>query len=246
MDELPEYYETLTSSTSAVEKRKPLESLSNLLYLSIIGYSRRFDHNMFFAKRRVPWESLQEQDRDPEDPYRESNYGPLTYIDNDRTTLFPPIVASNDKHATHLQCDAASSPVINVCRFPRSIARRILVLGQNFTTAYDPGMGFADGECAIEAPPGLDGPCEYTSEVSLGMLVAKVLRAFGDDGVVDNGSLFTCREAWGLDRSIQYWYGIISRCIAEHGDEAVLIDEPWVKEYHMFDIMKSFQSGHPY
>jgi hypothetical protein len=226
-------YLRLNQDTPATEKRYPLESMTGVMFMHIISNLGKPDHNMLFAQKRSTYEAPDVPD--PNDAYADTNDGPMVYLDNDRARFDQP-------YFPYL-CDSSEVALANVCRFPRQIARRILVFGQNTTGLATAGVGETDGNmppCSASVPEELGEYCDSTTTFTLGGVMLELSRKIVADGMADNGELFTCRDAYGADLAVQYWYNIINRCIAEYGEEAVLIREPWVKEYDMWGNLARF------
>eukprot|EP01094_Clydonella_sp_ATCC50884_P022406 TRINITY_DN5129_c0_g1_i1.p1 TRINITY_DN5129_c0_g1~~TRINITY_DN5129_c0_g1_i1.p1 ORF type:complete len:576 (-),score=207.95 TRINITY_DN5129_c0_g1_i1:206-1702(-) len=236
---IPSLYERLTSDTPAVEKRYPLESITGTFFMTMTDNMRKTDHNMNFAQRRVPLEEQFENrpEPDPNDAFADTNDGPLVLLDNDRVKFRGRVRDS--------LCSNGTSNLIDVCRFPRSIGRRILALGYN-ASAVNGEAGApppaAMPPCTAPLLPELEDYCPAVSATSFGSLLLGLASKAAPDATSANGELFRCKDAYFADMALQYWYNIIARCIALHGEEAVLITEPWVKEYDMMESLKRIHS----
>ena len=172
---------------SPPEQLKPaLESITEVMFTSTIGFMRKYGHNTFAAQNR----------------HNSSILGPLTFIDNDRAAWDR--VAAEAPTENIVRCH---SKVRELCKFPRSLARRFLVLGRNHS-----------------APD--------TQPISLGKLLLTTTGAYGDNGFLsDNGRLFSAHEAAVIDANVQFWYEAITDCIAKHGEDNVLMPDQWLKRY---------------
>jgi hypothetical protein len=189
----------ITNDSPDELKKQPLESITELMFTSTIGFMRKYGHNTFVALDR----------------HNQSNWGPLTFVDNDRAAWHHP--SSESPTENIVQC---KSKVRELCKFPRSIAWRFLVLGRNHTVP--------------DSQP-----------ISLGKLLLETTGAYGDHGILrETGRLFSAREANVIDQNVQYWYETITYCIAKHGEDSVLIDEPWLKTYDPWqNIARLARSG---
>eukprot|EP01094_Clydonella_sp_ATCC50884_P019030 TRINITY_DN3634_c0_g1_i2.p1 TRINITY_DN3634_c0_g1~~TRINITY_DN3634_c0_g1_i2.p1 ORF type:complete len:604 (-),score=158.56 TRINITY_DN3634_c0_g1_i2:149-1876(-) len=260
-------YARLTQETAAVEKRYPLESITITFFTHLIDNIHKTGHNMLFAQRREPIfsqdqeggemdEALEERggsERDErgvvgdvsQDAFANTDDGPLVLLDNDRARF--------DRHPLYENlCDNTTTKMIDVCRFPRSIGRRILALGFNASAADTEHELAPMPPCTKNIPRELEEHCvgmagrssgggdgEWSAGASFGSLLRGLAYEAAPRGVAANGVILSCREAYFADLELQYWYNMLTRCMSLHGEEVVLIGEPWEKKYDMQEALST-------
>ena len=101
----------------------------------------------------------------------------------------------------------------DVCIFPRELSKRVLLLAQSQDSSF-----------------------------SLGKLVLRSMSAY-EDALYLNGPMFTEDLAEVMDANVRYLGSVISRCIAERGEDAVLIPEPWHTFHQDRDFYRRFYHG---
>ena len=47
--------------------------------------------------------------------------------------------------------------------------------------------------------------------------------------------MFSCEDAVVLDKNMQFWATVINQCIDRHGEEFVLVDEPWKRTFDFYE-----------
>ena len=164
-----------------------MESVNFHLWQGVTGYLGKYAHNVYRMTARCD----------------ESSIGPLLYLDNDRSRWsFPSLHRFQELRKIN------GHPLVELCKFPRTVAERMLML----------------------SPDNEEFP--NTSE-----LLRDVLSLYGDDGEIGNGKLLPEEEMANLDDDVQTYATMIRMCIDQHGRDSVLIEEPWIRNYHTLSLM---------
>jgi hypothetical protein len=100
------------------------------------------------------------------------------------------------------------------CIFPKQLANRLRVLHQY-----------------------------QTQDFSLGQLVMQSVQPYERELSLD-GALFSADEALVINQNLEYLVSLIGQCIAKHGINKVLIDEPWDSSFGMPNALERIFVAH--
>ena len=172
-----------------------MENIAVNLFAILMGNTQKFRHSVFIMKSTKSGRDV---------------YGPLLYIDNDRSSWQKDIFKKK-VHKDH--------PITKICKFPKKIATRILLLDQFHSSNINDYQNTQD-------------------RVSLGKLVKEC----ADNAGLRTGNLFTDNEAYWLDERVHFIAKAINECVHLHGVDYVFIDEPWTTEYDPVTIWSQILS----
>jgi len=184
----------VTPESPKDRRRMVLESVTLVMFGSITGYTTRYLHNSFMATDRAG-----------------TKYGPLVFIDNDRALFSYPTSGSP------IDIAACHSFVTRLCRFPRTIALRIMMLAPEPPAALQELVDRSELLLSV-----------YSQAFTLGNMLLNTTKVYGrGSGNTRYQPSFTCDEARVVDQNVQFWADAISHCVALYGAENVLLPEPW-------------------
>lgn len=200
--ELKEERFTLTSASSPEKIRFALENVAVNMFAIITNNYNRFNHNLFIMLR-------------PDGAYPDMiEYGPFIYLDNDRSKWrYHPIEEGKIEEVNAFN---------QFCVFPRSIARRLLLLRPGHASSSIAEKAGSSGRTGLE-------------KTTFGTLLHDVSSIY--DGLY-HGELFTLEQAAYMDGAVEVLTDAITSCVDKYGEENVLFDEPW-RQSHTYDALST-------
>ena len=116
-EEHAERFKMITNQSPKEEIEWAMENVAVNLFALLMGNTKKFSHSVFIMAREGERREGEGGEGEGEGGRRE--YGPLLYIDNDRS-----IWSKNLMKRTVFY----DHPIAKICRFPRSIAEKVLLL----------------------------------------------------------------------------------------------------------------------
>jgi hypothetical protein len=213
----------LSVSSNASHIHWALETVAINLFGAMTNYMNRFMHNVFTLRDRT-----------------DSIDGPFAYLDNDRASWHEPSFDASKSNADQHELAHANNRMLQYCRFPASIAERILLLR--------PGPHHR----ASSTTP--SSTVDTSNAFTLGRLILDTVRAAVPPlhwpNSVWNRQWFTAHNASVLDANVEHWAQAIELCLATKSRsttdthyEQVLVREPWLRAWEdaMIKLLDSQQ-----
>jgi len=210
--------------SSPQDVRWGLETVALNLFGALTNYMNRFNHNVFVYR-----DALDTLD------------GPYVYLDNDRAKFGEPAFnnASDPKH----ELAYANNRMLRYCKFPASIAERLLVLRPDDRSTHDQ-LATLLSEDELSITP--------LHRFTLGELMLDTIEAryrplhWAADTI--NRSWFTSHNASVADRNVEHWARAIDICLSmpQARDRAsVLLREPWLRAWEDEYMSLSLKTRRP-